>query len=130
MIAVRNHLDRLGDTLPVVVTFTDRRYLAEYRTHLAIDFPIVADTDLGLYRALGIGRGSLRQVWSPGTMAMYAQLLRRGRRLRRPVDDTRQLGADALVDRNGTLARVWRPSSPDARPPVAELIDAADDLDR
>ena len=124
MIAVRDHLDQLGDVLPVVVTFTDDpRRLAAYRTHLQVDFPVLADVDRGLYTLLGAGRGSIRQVWSPGTLAMYARLLRRGRRLRTPTDDTRQLGADAVIDRDGRLAKVWLPPSPDARPAISEIVE-------
>ncbi len=125
MIAVRDHLDQLGDALPVVVTFTDDlRRLGAYREHLDIEFPVLADADRVLYDLLGAGRGSIRQVWSPGTLAMYARLLRRGRRLHIPTEDTRQLGADAIIGRDGRLRRVWLPPSPDARPSIEAIINA------
>lgn len=131
MIAVRDHLDQLGDALPVVITFTgDPSRLAAYRTHLDIDFPVLTDVDRALYRLLGAGRGSLRRVWSPGTIATYARLLRRGRRLHAPTEDTRQLGADAVIDRDGRLCRLWLPPGPDARPPVDEIVDAVRKLDQ
>lgn len=130
VIAVRDHRDRLGDVLPIVVTFTDDvSRLGAYRNHLDIGFPVLADVDRALYRLLGAGRGSIRRVWSPGTIAMYARLLRHGRRLRPPTEDTRQLGADAVVDRDGRLHRVWLPASPDARPDIVELIEAIAELD-
>jgi len=129
VIAVRDHLDQMTGLMPVVVTFTDDvGRLAGYREHLGIDFPILADPDRTLYLAVGAGRGSLRRVWSPGTVALYARLLRKGRRLRRPHDDTRQLGADLLVDADGRLRRVWLPESPDVRPDVADLVAAVRDL--
>ena len=100
---MRDHQAQLGDALVVVITFTDApARLAAFRQHLGLDVadvPVLADTDRALYRLLGAGRGSLRQVWSPGTLAMYARLIRQGRRLRRPEEDTRQLGADAVIDR-------------------------------
>ena len=131
MIAVRDHLDQLADALPVVVTFTDDpQRLAAYRRHLDIEFPVLADVDRVLYDLFGAARGSLRNVWSPGTVAMYARLLRDGRRLRRPSEDTRQLGADAVVDRDGRLHRLWLPPSPDVRPPVQEIADAVEELGR
>lgn len=124
MVAVRDHLDQLGAVLPVVVTFTDDpQRLAAYRTHLQLEFPVLADVDRSLYDLLGAGRGSIRQVWSPGTLAMYARLLRRGRRIRPTSEDTRQLGADAVIDRDGRLAKVWLPASPDARPAMSEIIE-------
>jgi hypothetical protein len=129
VIAVRDHLDQMPRVLPVVVTFTDDvGRLGAYREHLGIEFPILADPERSLYRAVGAGRGTLRRVWSPGTIAMYARLLRRGRRLRPPTEDTRQLGADLLVDANGRLRRVWLPEGPDLRPPVEELVSAVQEL--
>ncbi len=121
---MRDQLDHLGDAQLVVVTFTDDpQRLAAYRTHLGLESPVLADVDRRLYHLLGAGRGSIRQVWSPGTLAVYARLLRRGRRLRRPTEDTRQLGADAVVDRDGRLARLWLPPGPDARPPMSEIVE-------
>ena len=70
MLAVREHLDRLGDTLPVVVTFTDDpARQAAYGPHLGIDFPVLADPERELYRLFGARRGSFRRVWSPGSSA-------------------------------------------------------------
>ncbi|TVR23812.1 MAG: hypothetical protein EA389_12010 [Ilumatobacter sp.] len=131
VIAVRDHLDRLGEALPIVITFSDDpARLAAYRAHLQIEFPVLADVDRVLYRVFGAGRGSLRRVWSPGTLAMYARLVRRGRRLRGPTEDTRQLGADAVIDREGRLSRLWLPPGPDARPSVEEIIGAVRELEQ
>jgi len=59
VIAVRDHLDQLGDTLPVVIMFADDpSRLAAYRTYLDLEFPVVADVDRTLYRLLGAGLGS------------------------------------------------------------------------
>jgi len=125
VIAVRDHLGQLGDALAVVITFAqDPSQLAAYHRHLDVQFPILADVDRELYRLLGVGRGSVRDVWSPGTIATYARLMRRGRRLRWPTGDTRQLGADAVIARDGRLHRLWLPSGPDHRPPMADVIAA------
>ncbi len=114
---------------PVVITFTDDpARLAAYRSHLDVPFPVLADTDRVLYHLLGAGRGSFRDVWSVGTIKMYMRLIRQGRRLRLPTDDTRQLGADAVLDRSGRLHRVWLPPSPDARPRMAEVIAAIESV--
>lgn len=129
MIAVRDRLDELGDALPVVISFAPPERLAAYRDHLDVPFPVVGDVDRVLYDLLGAGRGSLRDVWSLGTLKMYGRLLRNGRKLSRPDSDTRQLGADAIVDRQGRLARLWLPPSPDARPPLDDVIAAVRRLD-
>jgi hypothetical protein len=39
------------------------------------------------------------------------------------VEDTRQLGADAIMI-NGVVRRLWRPRSPNDRPAAAEVITA------
>ena len=126
MIAVRDHLAQFGDATVVVVTFAAPERLAAHRDHLQIPFTIVTDTDRRLYRLLGAERGSNRQVWSLGTLRMYGRLLRRGRRLQRPTEDIHQLGADAVVGRDGRLRFLSLPSTPDARPPVSALIAALD----
>lgn len=126
MIAVRNHLDQFGDATIVVVTFAAPERLAAHRDHLAIPFTIVTDVDRRLYRLLGAERGSNRQIWSFGTLRMYAGLLLRGRHLRKPTEDIHQLGADAVIGRDGRLRYLSLPSTPDARPPVSDLIAALD----
>ena len=127
---MRDHRHRLGDALPVVVTFVDDpARLAAYRRHLEIEFPVLTDVDRVLYRTFGAGRGSLRRVWSPGTLATYARLVRRGRRPTAATEDTRQLGADAVLDRDGRLHRLWLPPTPSARPHVDEIVDAVRELD-
>ena len=127
MIAVRDQLDQLGDALPVVITFTtDPARLAAYRDHLSVGFPIVADVDRVLYDVLGAGRGSLRRIWSPGTLLLYARLLRRGHRITTSTEDTRQLGADAVISPDGRLVRVWLPSGPDQRPDLEEIVTTVD----
>ncbi len=84
-----DHLDQFGDAGIAVVTFATPERLAAYREHLRLPLDVVADTDRTLYRLLGAERGSNRQVWSAGTLRMYARLLRAGRRLHRPTEDIR-----------------------------------------
>ena len=119
---MRDHLDRFGEVQPVVVSFNDDvDRLAAYREHLEVDFPFVSDPERQLYQALAAELGRLRDVWSLGTLRMYARLLVRGMRLRVPVEDTRQLGADAVVDRAGRVVHVWLPDGPDHRPTIDEI---------
>ena len=124
MLAVRDHLDQFGDATIAVVTFADPSRLSAYRDHLGIPFPILADVDRTLYRAVGAERGSNRQIWSLGTLRMYARLLRHGRRLERPTEDIHQLGADLVAGADGVITYLALPPTPDARPPMEELIRA------
>jgi peroxiredoxin len=126
VIAVRDHPDQFGDARIAVVTFATPDHLAAYRTHLRLPFDVLADADRVLYELLGAQRGTNRQVWSLGTIKMYLQLVRAGRQLRRPTEDIHQLGADAVIGRDGTLRYLSLPATPDARPPISELIGALD----
>ena len=124
---MRDRLAEFGDAHVAVVTFAAPDRLAAYRSHLDLPFDVVADVDRTLYGLLGAERGSNRQVWSLGTLRMYGRLLRRGRRLSRPTgDDIHQLGADAVVGRDGVLRLVSLPATPDARPPIDTLLAALD----
>jgi hypothetical protein len=126
VIAVRDHLDQFGDARIAVVTFAAPERLAAYRDHLHLSFDVVADVDRILYRMLGAARGTNRQVWSLGTIRTYARLLRAGHRLRRPTEDIHQLGADAVIGRDGSLRYLSLQSAPDKRPRIEELIAALD----
>ncbi len=108
----------------VLVGFSPARPLAAIARHLGWPGLVLSDTGRVLYRRLGIGRAPLRRVYSPGTIAIYATALARGHRLTRPAEDTRQLGADAIAV-HGVARRLWRPRTPDDRPPAAEVIAAA-----
>lgn len=107
----------------ILVGFSPPQPLAAIARHLGWPGPILTDQERVLYRRLGVRRAPLWQVYSPGTLATYAAALARGRRLARPVEDTRQLGADAIMI-DGVVRRLWRPLSPDDRPAAAEVIAA------
>lgn len=118
----RGDLELMGAGV-VVVGFSPPDAMAALAVHLALPWPVLSDTDRIVYRRLGIGRAPLRDVYSPGTLARYAAALARGQRVRRPVEDTRQLGADAIVV-DGRAVRVFRPRTPDDRPSVDALLTA------
>lgn len=116
--------ERIDEFPPVrvaVVTFTSVEPLAAHRRHLDLQFPLLADPDRAVYRQFGLGRGAFTEVWSLDTLRLYGDLLRRGRKLRRPIQDTRQLGGDFVIDREGRLVAAFRPQSPSSRPSVDDL---------
>ena len=123
---MRDRLDELGGATVAVPTFAPWSRLAAHRARLDLPFPVLADPERSIYRRFDLGRGSVGQIWSPGTLRLYGRLLRRGRRLRRPTEDTRQLGGDFVIDGAGRLAAGFWPRSPDDRPPVDALIQAVD----
>ncbi len=121
---MRDRLDEFGDTCVAVVSFAPAEDLAAYRDHLALPFPVLSDPDRALYRRLGLRRARLRDVFNAGTRSMYKDLMAKGRQVRRPVHDIRQLGGDFVFDADGRLVAEFRPPSPDARPTVDDLLAA------
>lgn len=108
----------------ILVGFSPPQPLAATARHLGWPGLVLADPRRALYRHLGAGRAPLRRVYSPSTLATYAAALAHGHRLTRPVEDTRQLGADAILV-HGVVRRLWRPATPGDRPPATEVITAA-----
>lgn len=121
---MRDHLGKLGDAVVAVVTFTPHEQLVRYRERLRLPFALLSDPDRAAYHAYGLVRGSPWRVYGPRTWLRYAQLLRRGRRLERITEDTLQLGGDFIVGRDGRLAYAYRPTGPDDRPDVADIVRA------
>ena len=92
----------------ILVGFSPPAPLAAIARHLGWPGLVLSDPDRLLYRRLGVGRAPLWRVYSPGTLATYAAALFRGHRLARPAEDTRQLGADAVMV-HGVVRRLWQP---------------------
>ncbi|WP_219413694.1 AhpC/TSA family protein [Pseudonocardia nigra] len=106
---------QLDGAVPLVtVGFSPPAALDALADHLGLTGTVLSDPDRDLYRLLGLGRAPVWQVYSPGTLLHYARAVARGRRLQKPVEDTRQLGGDALVV-DGVVRRIWRPRTPDDR---------------
>ena len=114
------------ETAVLVVSFAPVDRLEEYRQYLELPFTIASDHDRLAYRAYGLTRGSLLQVWGPRVIWRYLNLVIRGRKLKRPEkgDDLSQLGGDFVVARDGSLLYRHISQSPADRPPVEDLLRA------
>ena len=104
----------------VLLGFSPRERLAAVARHLGWTGLVVSDPGRVVYRALGLKRAPLWRVYTPRTLLTYAAAHRRGHRLRRLTEDTRQLGGDAVVV-DGVVVTLWRPRSPDDRPSAAAV---------
>lgn len=108
----------------ITIGFSPPQPLRELAEHLHLSGPMLSDEQRIVYRRLGLRRAPVWRVYSPGTLAFYARARLRGRQLQRPVEDTRQLGGDAIVT-DGVITRRWRPRSPDDRVAPERLVCAA-----
>ena len=121
---MRDRLSQFGDAVVVVIAFSAPEHVAAYQRERLAPLAVLIDEDRVVYRAYGLGRGSVWKVWGPKTWWAYLKLIARGRRLQRPVDDTFQLGGDFVVGRDGRLLYGFRSADPDDRPAVDDLIAA------
>ncbi len=119
---MRDRLGELGDAVVALITFTRQRNLQGYRGRLDLPYAVLTDEARTTYRAYALDRGPWWRVWGAATLLAYARLLRRGRRLERPKEDTAQLGGDFVVDRQGRIAYAFRSKGPAHRPSVDELV--------
>ncbi len=124
---MRDRLDELGSGTDVVlITFTTTDLAQRYEQRVGLPFPILLDDDRGTYTAYGLGRGTVRRVWGWRAARRYWDILRRDglSELRKPSEDTLQLGGDFVIAPDGTLAYGFWGEGPDDRPSVDTLIDA------
>jgi hypothetical protein len=121
---VRDRFDEFGEAQVAAVTFASPDRAAAHRACLDLPFPVLSDVDRSVYRQFQLERTTWRHVYNFRTLRLYARLVRQGRRLRRPTEDTRQLGGDFVIDSDGVLVQGYRPRSPDGRPSVDQLLAA------
>jgi AhpC/TSA antioxidant enzyme len=69
-------------------------------------FPCLVDVQLGLYRALGLGRVGVATLLAPATYLNYWRAWRRGSRQGQITGDPGQLSGVAVLDADGRLR--WR----------------------
>jgi len=121
---VRSRSDDFGDAAIVVITFSAPEQALRHRQERLTPLQILVDEERNSYRAYGLGRGRVWNVWGPKVWLAYARLLLSGERFRRPVDDTMQLGGDVVVGSDGTISFLFRSEGPADRPTVDELVAA------
>ena len=125
---MRDRLDEFAPNTDVVmVTFTDAARLDDYLDRNDLPFPVLRDPNRVAYTAFGLGRASVARAWGVRPALAYLRLVARGRwrDLRRPTEDTLQLGGDFVIGADGSLVYGFWSSGPDDRPPVEELIAAS-----
>ena len=101
--------------VPVIaVGFSPAAALKTLADTLGWEGPFISDEHRELYQRLGLARAGLLRTYSVGTLLRYARAAAGGRRLPRAVEDTRQLGGDAVIV-DGSVRVLWQPRTPDDR---------------
>ncbi|MEZ5356847.1 MAG: SelL-related redox protein [Bryobacteraceae bacterium] len=120
----RAAIEANGTRIVIVHMGSPAPILALLSRHGLQDLDRIEDPDRALYRAFGLRRGSLRQlfgmkVWIRGLRAGLLD----GHGIGRPDGDVRQLPGVFLLDRC-EIVRRFRPASASDRLPVAEVAAA------
>ena len=123
---MNRQLAAFGDAEVVLVTFTSTPELERYVRWTGIEMVTLIDPDRSTYRAYGLGSAGFWQIWGLTNLKRSVQILARRKltAIRRPTEDTRQLGGDFVIDRSGTLAWGHWAEGPDDRATVQALVDA------
>lgn len=114
----------------LLVSFEPFSRVREYSTDDGFGWPVLADETGAAYRDYGLERASFLRAWfSPRTVRFYLASALRGKRIRRPVSDTSQLGGDFLIDPAGRIVFAFRSAEPADRPSVEEIFAARRRMD-
>ena len=107
-----------------VVSFAEPERLAVYQERHEWPFLVLADPAREAYRRFELRRLPWYRVFSPATLRMYFELLRRGRKIQTyGKDDYSQSGGDFILDREGQLLWAYRSHDPSDRPSATRLLE-------
>ncbi len=107
----------------LAVSFEPRDRLFQLSRELRLPFPLLSDRERDSYRAYGLQRGNLRQIFSLQTILAYVKLLAQGRSYHFSRSDLRQLGGDFIIGPEGVIQYQYCSAAPNDRPSVDELIE-------
>jgi hypothetical protein len=106
-----------------VVTFDAGPLAMAYLQETQLKWPLLVDNERSLYKAYGMERGTIWNIYGPASVWGYLKLLRRGRRLKLPGSDVHQLGGDVLIDPDGVVNVHHVGSGPADRPEISTLLE-------
>jgi peroxiredoxin len=104
-----------------VVTMGSVEQTATFRSQMALPFLCLADPERRAYHAYGLTRGRLSQIAGPAVWLGGLKAIVRGG-AGKPVGDVRQLHGSFVIDRNGIVRYIHRPTNSADRPTNDELI--------
>lgn len=107
----------------LVITFEELWVAKLYAEEVQLPWPLLLDANRGLYRRYRMEQASLGTVMGPFLWWGYIKLLLRGRRLKAPTGDIRQLGGDVLLDPGGIIRFHHVMQTPLDRPALKVIFD-------
>jgi alkyl hydroperoxide reductase subunit AhpC len=108
-----------------VVTFDADFMALAYVKETNLAWPLLKDTELSLYTAYGMGRGTWWDIYNPISVLNYLRLIFTGKGPGKPGRDWRQLGGDVLIDPEGIIRLHYVSADPHDRPSVDSILTLA-----
>lgn len=105
------------------MTFENLELAKHYVESTNLIWPLLLDTERKLYRAYEMERGGFWSIFGPASWWGYLKLLFRGRKIKKPTDDVRQLGGDVLIDPEGEVRLHFVSKKPVDRPLISTILD-------
>lgn len=114
------------------VPFFEKEFLANYYMENGLTRPdnffartrFVADSELAVYRAYGLGRNKPEEVYSFKILRQYARWRAQGRPVHQPTEDPLQRGGDFVVGRDGRLNFSYCGRDQADRPLISSILNA------
>lgn len=124
MTQLRQHADRIHelDMQVAVVTFDDDFMARGYVEQTDLQWPMLLDREVAMYRAYSMDRADLWSIYGPASIWNYLKLISRGRKIEKPGTDLRQLGGDVLIDPAGIVRYHFVSTSPHDRPSPEDIL--------
>ena len=117
----RSQLEASGAGIVLVHPGNDKRAVELFARYGLDDLPRFADPGLVLYRALGLTRGSLLQLFGPRVVWRAATAALRGHRPGRKSGDALQMPGVFLV-RGGVIVEAFRHGDVSDRPDYRAIV--------
>ncbi len=110
------------DMQVAVVTFDDDFMARGYVEQTDLQWPMLLDREVAMYRAYSMDRADLWSIYGPASIWNYLKLISRGRKIEKPGTDLRQLGGDVLIDPAGIVRYHFVSTSPHDRPSPEDIF--------
>ena len=115
------------DTEVALIAFGSNALAQVWIEETEATFRFLIDPERKAYQAFGLEYSLLRS-WRPKIWFEYARLMAQGRKWRGIQGDSRQLGGDFIVDRDGIIRMAYRSYDPSDRPAVSYILEKLEDI--
>ena len=108
----------------MAITQGDPRQAQALCDRFQVPFPCLADPRRSGYKAFGLKRGSVLEVFGPAALLRGMQAARKGHHIEKTVGDAFQMPGTFIINRDGVVRYAHYARHVGDHPKTAELIEA------